>query len=918
MTTIIMRFTISFLLLIFMAVSSWGQCILPISCTEILEEHHLESTVVDSVYAPSQFVFCAADQPSIFIDKVYFTGQARVFYLSINVPEDAINMISSAWMKETKTPVIQNIYTHEDCTLSEYKNYENDFRNQIVNFGVIGGEELILEVIIPENIEGDSIVISTQSFEELRSCEDANLSGTNPHFIFEIVDRSIADYEGVVFFPGEEVHVRINYIFDFPAESTPDWLHSIFPNISNGWEYNLDDISVTTSSGIQELDVPLVNSDPICGLRSNRDLGFFCTYIDATGAVNLCNMLTEICPCDENSVEQDSPLPTAWAFSRANSNCESTCSPSDAWGSGFTSTSITIDMMLKVKEDYDGGRDLSIGITNFSDAVTGCYNPNYSVCISPLTNWSPAWKSVDRNSTYGYMSVANDTICKDSSFIIDVTIENTVETIYVDILDEAEPDIVLERFVIQSDTTLDVNISNTSDVKKTVRAILHDGSETFDFQSLVLLPKLIIQADPLSLCFNGCGQQFISLNHDHYDRIVWSTGLEDSDFSFICASDSDSISVIVEVDNCDADTILLDISISEEITVTTDHPITLCKNGEESDTALDRNFIIPIISGGSSPYIIDWNFNPSQAEETTINGQPAIEVFEESVFGNDFVYSFAIIDAQGCATSTTNVVPFLDDEMIELGEFCRDSIFDINNPTIVARLPDFSYKEIESVSWLRITSLIEGIVVNDSTFIVNEEKSTFTDQQEVPLRAQITFTDGCMVNVDYTFKIVENEPDFSFSRTDFEVDFTPASLLSVDSILWDFDDGTSSNDFFPTHIYQETGTYNVTMTLFTACDTFRITKTFMINGVSTEDLNTEFDLSIFPNPSDGNINITLDNGTLRSVNIYNIHGIKVRKEIINQNKTMIDLLALPKGLYVLEIETNIGLFYRKVLLVGNS
>ena len=64
--------------------------------------------------------------------------------------------------------------------------------------------------------------------------------------------------------------------------------------------------------------------------------------------------------------------------------------------------------------------------------------------------------------------------------------------------------------------------------------------------------------------------------------------------------------------------------------------------------------------------------------------------------------------------------------------------------------------------------------------------------------------------------------DFTFNTgclnglTDFEVDTTVTNVANVTQWQWDFDDGSNSNLMNPSHIYTATGTYNVSLTIFTS------------------------------------------------------------------------------------------------------
>jgi len=79
--------------------------------------------------------------------------------------------------------------------------------------------------------------------------------------------------------------------------------------------------------------------------------------------------------------------------------------------------------------------------------------------------------------------------------------------------------------------------------------------------------------------------------------------------------------------------------------------------------------------------------------------------------------------------------------------------------------------------------------------------------------------------------------------------------------------------------------------------------------VGIEELNKNT-ISIFPNPSSELISISVENLTISQIKIYNQLGQKM--QIIPG--TTIDVSAFPKGLYIVEIETEDGIFREKVLV----
>ena len=84
-------------------------------------------------------------------------------------------------------------------------------------------------------------------------------------------------------------------------------------------------------------------------------------------------------------------------------------------------------------------------------------------------------------------------------------------------------------------------------------------------------------------------------------------------------------------------------------------------------------------------------------------------------------------------------------------------------------------------------------------------------------------------------------------------------------------------------------------------------------GVSEKILD---DLTIYPNPSKGIVNIKIkNNNKVLNISIYNIQGEQIKKEQISNNKTSLDLQYLPKGLYLIKVSNDDKSFMSKRILI---
>jgi len=170
-----------------------------------------------------------------------------------------------------------------------------------------------------------------------------------------------------------------------------------------------------------------------------------------------------------------------------------------------------------------------------------------------------------------------------------------------------------------------------------------------------------------------------------------------------------------------------------------------------------------------------------------------------------------------------------------------------------------------------------------------------------------------------TYDCDEPTSAFSYSLENNYVQFIDESLLA-ESWYWDFGDGYFSNLQNPIHSYSENGNYFVCLTVENDCSTdiFCDIIKYYLGSDNFSILNNEF--NVFPNPSKGEIYIELKNLINQQVYIciFNSHGIIVHKQsnIINTNeeKLLINLSKMPKGIYFIKVVSDSFTETRKILL----
>ena len=137
--------------------------------------------------------------------------------------------------------------------------------------------------------------------------------------------------------------------------------------------------------------------------------------------------------------------------------------------------------------------------------------------------------------------------------------------------------------------------------------------------------------------------------------------------------------------------------------------------------------------------------------------------------------------------------------------------------------------------------------------------------------------------------------NFGFEIDNGQVIFNNQSSDFI-SCLWDFGDGTYSTDPNPTHTYDSAGTYNVCLTIemehgfYVQCDNLVIE--------SETGISESF---VFPNPSNGHIQVHLEEHASANITIFSLKGELLYNELLKGPNPSVNLSMLPEGIHIMEI-----------------
>jgi hypothetical protein len=189
---------------------------------------------------------------------------------------------------------------------------------------------------------------------------------------------------------------------------------------------------------------------------------------------------------------------------------------------------------------------------------------------------------------------------------------------------------------------------------------------------------------------------------------------------------------------------------------------------------------------------------------------------------------------------------------------------------------------------------------------------------------KITVTDnnGCKGTDSIVVSIIPKAQTNGFSFVPYfygslgKVLFEPLNPRNVAQYFWDFGDGNTSNIDRPIHTYQHAGKYQVKLIVSEiACgsETYEQEISIELGSMGVVDNNSQLKATIFPNPTNNELNITFDKKhiTFESINVTDLLGRHMPVSFEGQDELKINTSKLASGLYNIIIVTNEGVFNAK-------
>jgi len=154
---------------------------------------------------------------------------------------------------------------------------------------------------------------------------------------------------------------------------------------------------------------------------------------------------------------------------------------------------------------------------------------------------------------------------------------------------------------------------------------------------------------------------------------------------------------------------------------------------------------------------------------------------------------------------------------------------------------------------------------------------------------------------------------FTHTVNGVSVSFNASSSLAA-NYFWDFGNGQNSNATNPTVTYTSNGSYTVQLIATHPCYEDTNYTVILIFEVGLDAYLANEAFKVYPNPSKGQISISGNETDHFRMRLFSTDGKEVYAEEDLVGNSNVDISALPKGLYLLQISTKSKTELKKLVL----
>jgi hypothetical protein len=133
------------------------------------------------------------------------------------------------------------------------------------------------------------------------------------------------------------------------------------------------------------------------------------------------------------------------------------------------------------------------------------------------------------------------------------------------------------------------------------------------------------------------------------------------------------------------------------------------------------------------------------------------------------------------------------------------------------------------------------------------------------------------------------------------------STTGLDSVVWNFDDGSTTTGTTALHTYSVAGTYRACVTIYTACgsDLYCKNVVVLIPSLVVSNQSALSDVKVWPNPVNDELNISGINENT-TYKIINLTGVSIQDGYLKPGTNRVPLEKFSTGIYILELTGESG------------
>jgi PKD repeat protein len=189
---------------------------------------------------------------------------------------------------------------------------------------------------------------------------------------------------------------------------------------------------------------------------------------------------------------------------------------------------------------------------------------------------------------------------------------------------------------------------------------------------------------------------------------------------------------------------------------------------------------------------------------------------------------------------------------------------------------------------------------------------TYASDGNYTITLIVTSSAGCKDTATQNVTVGCPLPTADFSAVPSGLDvMTDNSSVGATSYFWDFGDGDTSSAASPSHIYDSSGTYTITLVATNSCGSDTTTEDVTVTGgVFVNSIENDLRFDVFPNPSNGLVSVILPSesaGKNYELSILDLAGKKVfeakLEKVHGSEQKRLDLSRLTEGTYIIQLKT---------------